>query len=124
MSDTQDLLAQMQKSMEAAISRTQAPLLKEVQRLAEVTQQQSGEITALREELSALSSPILDRPIPLKEAWEKLGFTSENACRQQLKRGLYANVRGAIIKRGAAIYLNPAVCLASEAVPAHQRQAG
>ena len=104
--------------------------------LLEQNRQQSAQIELLQQQLDEQASQTLDSldhinsqlqgkqvpPVPISEAWQKLGFKSEVALRGAIRRGTYKQEQGEVLRRGTSILVNVEKCLENGFTPIHRRQ--
>ena len=107
-------------------------LSQKLEPLLEHTRQQSAQIELLKEQLEQqtdslehLNAQLQGKqrpPAPISKAWKPLGFPSEGALRGAIRRGVYTQERGEILRRNTSILVNVQRCLESGFTPTHRRQ--
>lgn len=115
--------------LKSLLSEQLSPALEKIER-------QSAQIELLKRQLEDQQAQTFDLlshidtllqgkekpPVPITEAWKQLGFKSHEGLRGAIRRGVYTQERGEVLRRGTSILVNVQKCLERGYTPIHQRR--
>ena len=97
----------------------------QIELLKQQLDQQQQQLTVALDLLAHIDNRLQNKerpPVPISEAWTQLGFQSADGLRGAIRRGVYSQERGEILRRGTSILVNVQKCLESGYTPIHRRQ--
>ena len=97
----------------------------QIELLKQQLDQQQQQLTVALDLLAHIDNRLQNKerpPVPISEAWAQLGFRSAEALRGAIRRGVYNQQRGEILRRGTSILVNVQRCLENGYAPIHRRQ--
>ena len=96
----------------------------QIELLKQQLDQQEQQLTIALDLLAHIDNRLQDKdrpPVPISQAWSQLGFKSAEGLRGAIRRGVYNQQRGEILRRGASILINVQKCLENGYTPIHRR---
>ena len=115
--------------LKALLSEQLAPVLEkianqsfQIELLKQQLKQQQAETHDLLSHIDNFLQGKEEPPMPISEAWKLLGFRTAGALRGAIRRGVYTQERGEVLRRGTSILVNVQKCMESGYTPIHRRR--